>query len=179
MSVVLVGIVGALVVFIAGVGGEDEQVQPLAETVAEMTPDQGERETLPEPSIAADPAAACKETTSADLVTGDGRGDRDSGPGVILAFEHAYYVERDAKKMIALTSDDSRIRNAEALQEGIDSNPESLTHCVRVAATEDDAVWLVEITQTAEDAEPETITQRITTTEEDGQWSVVKIEEAN
>ena len=179
MSVVLVGIVGALVVFIAGVGGEDEQVQPLAETVSEMTPDQGERETLPEPSIAADPAAACIETTSADLVTGDGRGDRDSGPGVILAFEHAYYVERDAKKMIALTSDDSRIRNAEALQEGIDSNPENLTHCVRVAATEDDAVWLVEITQTAEDAGAETITQRITTTEEDGQWSVVKIEEAS
>ncbi len=178
MSVVLVGIVGALVVFIGG-GGEDEQVQPLAETVAEMSPDQDEQAALSEPSPATDPASACKETTSADLVTGDGRGDRDSGPGVILAFEHAYYVERDAKKMIALTSQDSRIRNAEALQEGIDSNPESMTHCVRVAATEDDAVWLVEITQTTEDAEPETITQRITTTEEDGQWSVVKIEEAS
>lgn len=175
MSVVLIVIVGSLTAFLIGIGGEDEQDQSLAETVAGLAPEPEEQS---EPT-GTNPVAACKETTSADVVTGNGKGDRDSGPGVILAFEHAYYVARDAKKMIALTSKDSRIRNAEALQEGIDSNSENLTHCVRIEETEDDAVWQVEITQTTEDADPETITQRITTTEEDGQWSVVKIEEAN
>ena len=180
IGLALVAVIGTISAFLLA-GDQDEPEPPLAEVVAAMSAADGEPPASASDgsSTAADEAAACKDSTSADLVTGDGAGDRDSGPGVILAFEHAYYNERDAEKMIALTSKDSPIRDVDALQEGIDSNPRDLTHCVRVAATDEDDEWLVEITQTATGSEPETITQRITTTKEDGQWSVVKIEQAS
>lgn len=180
MGLALVIVIGAISAFLL-TEDQDEPEPPLSEVVAAMTTADGQSPAAASDASGAaiDEAASCKESTSADLVTGDGKGDRDSGPGVILAFEHAYYIERDAEKMIALTSKDSLIRDVDALQKGIDSNPKDLAHCVRVAATDEDDEWLVEITQTAAGSDPEIITQRITTTKEDGQWSVVKVEQAS
>lgn len=151
--------------------GDDEPEKPLAESVAEIS---SSEETAPSSGAV---SSRCESSDSADLVIGNGAGDRESGPGVILAFEHAYYEARDAKKMIALTSEDSPIRNAEALQDGIDSNPRELTHCVRISASDEGGVWDVEITQNQPDSTAsEVITQRITTTKEDDKWSVKEVE---
>lgn len=169
MSVALLTVLGIAIGAVAGTTADSAETAPLSESINDLSPVDQPIET---------PAADCTESSSEAEVVGAGKGSRDSGPGVILAFEHAYYVERDAKKMIALTTKDSPIKNAEALQEGIDSNAKGLSHCVRIAATDEGGVWDVEITTSPDDfTETTVISQRITTTKEAGTWSIKSVEE--
>lgn len=162
-------LVVVLVVFVAGVGvlvatqmssGADERT----DLAAELDKMEAESAALAEPpKEAASESAAfeCEESDSGDTVTGDGAGDRKSVAGVVLAFEHAYYTERDAKKALSLTSKDSPMVDATALQEGIDSVPRGTEYCVSITTDGDEA--RVELTEARPSAPPETFTQTITT----------------
>ncbi|MCT1435465.1 hypothetical protein M3G57_16855, partial [Dietzia maris] len=96
--------------------------------------------------------------------------------GVVLAFQHAYYVARDADEMKPLLAKDSQITDLDALQEGIDSVARGTTHCLRVVSDGDDAA-LVELTETAPDGTETTYNQRVKTTRTDGEVQIVSIEE--
>ncbi|GAA3136694.1 hypothetical protein GCM10020255_011960 [Rhodococcus baikonurensis] len=50
-------------------------------------------------------------------------GDQKSGPGVIAAFEHAYYVTRSGTAVRALTTPDTSLPAKETIQAGIDTVP--------------------------------------------------------
>ncbi|MEW1938672.1 hypothetical protein AB0331_15040 [Dietzia maris] len=117
----------------------------------------------------------CGSSESATTVTGNGKGDRESAAGVVLAFQHAYYVARDAEAIKPLLAKDSPITNLDALQEGIDSVARGTTHCLRIERDGNDAV--VELTETAPDGSETTYYQRVTTTRENGEVRIVSIEE--
>lgn len=117
----------------------------------------------------------CESSESATTVSGNGKGDRESAAGVVLAFQHAYYVARDADAIKPLLAKDSPITNLDALQEGIDSVARGTTHCLHIERDGDDAV--VELTETAPDGSATTYYQRVTTTRENGEVRIVSIEE--
>lgn len=134
------------------------------------------------PTDSADPRSEavasgdCESTTSSTGTTGDGEGDTSSVAGVVEAFQHAYYVDRDAEKMEPLLSEESRITDLDALQEGIDSVARGTTHCLRVSPDEDGAAS-VELTEIAPDGTETVYEQRVTTTRESGEVRIVSIEE--
>ncbi|MFR9769377.1 hypothetical protein [Nocardia sp. SC052] len=61
----------------------------------------------------------------------DSAGDTRSVAGVIAAFEHAYYVQRNAEAAMRLVGPDAGLA-VEALAAGIASIPAGTTHCVAI-----------------------------------------------
>lgn len=131
--------------------------------------------TAPQGGEAVVAESECESSESATTVTGNSKGDRESAAGVVLAFQHAYYVARDADAIKPLLAKDSPITNLDALQEGIDSVARGTTHCLHIERDGDDAV--VELTETAPDGSATTYYQRVTTTRENGEVRIVSIEE--
>lgn len=165
-------LVVVLVVFVTGVGvlvatqmsgGTDERTD-LAAELDKMEADS---------AAAASAAFECEESESGDTVTGAGTGDTESVDGVVLAFEDAYYNKRDAKKALSLTSKDSLMADAEALQEGIDSVPRGTEYCVSITTDGDEA--RVQITEARPSTAPETLTQTITTDRDGNRVEIVNI----
>lgn len=101
------------------------------------------------PTLDATPPAT---TAIADACTGltgttitDGTGDTRSVPGVIAAFEHAYYQRRDAEAALRLVAPEAGLA-ADSLAAGIASIPAGTTHCVAITPIAETAaeVHLVE-----------------------------------
>ena len=175
-KVLFVGVVVAVLVIIAGgalflstVLGNDESSQAAPVTVP-PTPT-----AEPDSTIAAD--AECQTSREGSVTTGRGSGDTDSVAGVVLAFQHAYYVERDATNVESLLSEDSKITDLEALQKGIDTVDKGTKHCLEIST--DDETAQVELTEIAPDGTETVYMQRVTTTSEDGDVQIVSIEDAS
>lgn len=113
-----------------------------------------------EPTSEADPGA-CRTD----------RGDQKSGPGVIAAFEYAYYITRSGAAVRALTTPDTSLPPAEKIQAGIDTVPTGTTHCVRITPITTD-VYSVALAEMRPGAEPAQFPQTITTKNIDGRWFV-------
>ncbi|MGB6244612.1 hypothetical protein [Gordonia sp. (in: high G+C Gram-positive bacteria)] len=109
---------------------------------------------------------ACLNKSSGNTVTGAGKGDQASGPGVISAFNYAYYVERDANAARAVT-----VKNTVSpdLQKYIDGTPEGTTHCLTITSR-GDGLWAVQIALTAPGQQPDLIKQLVQTTEVGGRF---------
>lgn len=118
----------------------------------------------------------CEISESATAVSGNGRGDTKSVAGAVLAFQHAYYVARDADEVKPLLTEDSKITNLDALQKGIDSVARGTTHCLRIVSDGDDSA-VVELTETAPDGTETTYHQRVKTVRDSGQVRIVSIED--
>lgn len=166
----LVAVVGALSLAAASVfgGGEDSEAAPLA-----VPPSMSS--SMEEPPTVAASEPKCEASETATVVTGSGEGDTDSVAGVALAFQHAYYVERDAERIKPLLAKDSEITDLHALQEGIDTVDRGTTHCLRIVP-EKDGTAKVDVTETAPDGVETVYHQRITTTRESGAVQLVTIE---
>ncbi|MBD8055602.1 hypothetical protein [Rhodococcus ruber] len=82
----------------------------------------------------------CAPVTESDRVVGNGPGGRDTGPAVIQAFEHAYYVERDGQAVAELM-----VLPGSDIQSFIDAVPVGTEHCVSVLPTEDPNRWSVDV----------------------------------
>lgn len=98
-------------------------------------------------STPAAPAAAaastwCAPVNTADQVTGNGSGGRDSGPAVIEAFEYAYYGTRNGATVADLMVTPPAITD---IQSSIDAVPAGTEHCVTVLSTDDPNRWSVDI----------------------------------
>ncbi len=157
-------------------GGDPEPPGPL------VVPGVESSETAPDsndPAPAAAPAvttAGCEPTESPTVTTGDGSGNTDSVAGVVLAFQHNYYVARDAEKIGELLSKDSDITDLDALLEGIDSVPEGTTHCLRIVS-DGEGEATVELTETTPDDKETVYKQHVSTTREAGEVRIVTIED--
>jgi hypothetical protein len=84
--------------------------------------------------------AWCAPVTEPDRIVGNGPGGRDSGPAVIQAFEHAYYVQRDGKAVAELM-----VLPGNDIQSFIDAVPAGTEHCVTVLPTKDPNRWSVDV----------------------------------
>ncbi|MFI6779194.1 hypothetical protein [Nocardia sp. NPDC050412] len=81
------------------------------------------------PTTTSPPGGACTGL-SGQTVT-DTAGDTHSLPGVIAAFEHAYYRQRSAETALGLVAPEAGL-TVEGLAAGIASIPIGTTHCVAI-----------------------------------------------
>lgn len=74
----------------------------------------------------------CAESATSTRVVGSGPGDHTTGPGVILWFEHAFYVMRDAAAARSvLTPSASGVSEADTAA-AIAAIPGGTTHCAQI-----------------------------------------------
>lgn len=130
-------VVGIGVVFLGSGGGDggDQQSNFDELTAAPAEPAATSTEpttSAPETSEEAEPEREPEDKVG-DVVkfSSDESGDRDSGAGVIAAYQHAYYIDRDAKKALGLWSGD-RASEVADMQDGIDGNPEGTRYELEV-----------------------------------------------
>lgn len=165
--VVVLGVLVAGSWMVAGAlsGPTESEAVPLAVPAAES-------------SAASDASPSdCVEQSDGEAVTSSGEGDTASPAGVVLAFQYAYYVDRDADKVKPLLAKESEIRDLDALQKGIDSVAKGTTHCVQVDAPTDGRVS-VEVTEISPDETQTIYRQTVTTTRESGEVRIVSITES-
>lgn len=99
------------------------------------------------------------------------RGDQRSGPGVIAAFNYAYYNRRDAAAARTLATPTSTVAPAPELQTHIDKLPQGTNYCLRTVELSD-GVFLVDLSVMRPDVPVERGTQTVTTAKIDGRWYV-------
>lgn len=163
---IIAGVAGVAVVVVIGAnvlgGGSDNPDGP--EAVAAVA----------ETTNAAAPTTDSSGTTGESTEVGDecraDRGDQKSGPGVIAAWNHAYYSQRDGAAARALATPNSSVVAADELQKFIDEVPEGTSYCVSTTELNGD-VYLVDLSELRPGG-VERITQTVTTKKIDGQWFV-------
>ena len=121
---------------------------------------------LPDPAPTTTTAASSEvdDTCRAD------RGDQDSGAGVIAAFNHAYYAQRNAAAARALATSNSTIVPADQLQPFIDAVPPGTNYCVAITPLSE-AAYSVDLTELRPEG-AQRIPQTITTKKVDGRWFI-------
>jgi hypothetical protein len=117
----------------------------------------------------------CEEVSEPGRVAGAGPGSPDTPAGSVLAFDHAYYVERSASAAFEVVSPSSRMTEEQLRVEGIERLAEGTTHCVEVRELSP-TLLDVELTEYPPDADPVLIRQRVRVEEtSDGGWGIVSI----
>jgi len=145
--------------------GNDESAQ------ARIADETDTSETTPTVGVTP-PALATAPTTDADpTACRTDPGDQKSGPGVIAAFEHAYYVTRSGTAVRALTTPDTSLPSVDKIQAGIDTVPTGTTHCVRITPISA-GIYSVALTEMRPGQPPTQFPQTITAKELDGRWFV-------
>lgn len=113
-----------------GLGGTTNFAVPVASTTAEVGP----AGPLIAPETFAHTTRDCTRTRSASLTSGAGKGDDKDAGGVILKFEWAYYVDRDATAIYNLMAPGAKLGASVAeLQTYLGTKlPKDTKYCVRV-----------------------------------------------
>ncbi len=91
--------------------------------------------------------AMCPAQRVGDQIQGNGVGGFDSGPAVIFAFQHAYYVARSGDRVRAATTADAAVQTADTIQRGIDAIPQGTTHCVYITPSAHAGQYVVVVTE--------------------------------
>ena len=122
--------------------------------------------TAPEGSAGSRTVTCAQVTSPSGVVTGFGPGDTSSGPGAILGFNYAYYVQRSAKQARQFLASDALVGPGDRLQAGIDAVPAGTHHCVTISPlvrVGDADLWAVTVTEYHPGSEPFAPRQIITT----------------
>ncbi|WP_157108551.1 hypothetical protein [Aldersonia kunmingensis] len=123
----------------------------------------------------------CPSRKSDKLVMGAGKGSQDDGPSVILAFDYAYYVERDGAKAHSLLDPaDPASLTAESLQNAIDTAiPDGTQHCLSIKP--DPAApgrYAVQLSERRGDGTAVVYKQNVSTANHGGKHVITSIEAA-
>ncbi|MGW4482090.1 hypothetical protein [Rhodococcus triatomae] len=162
---------GAVVAFTGNDG--DTPVPPLPTSAASASAHADATSEAAEADAAA--PTWCTATTAPDRTVGNGPGGRDTGPTVIQAFEHAYYVQRSAAAAASLMV---LPRPVTEIQSFIDAVPAGTEHCVTILPTPDPNRWSVDILLRIPPVGSEGIhKQWITTTPADGGLKIATVED--
>jgi len=113
-----------------------------------------------EASPGASSAPGCPVVEEPGHVVGDGPGSLDTPLGAVLAFDHAYYVERSADRAFEAVAPGARMDRALLASEGIDRLPAGTRHCVD-ARTVGEGRVAVALTETAPGSPPRVIHQDV------------------
>ncbi|NLE78457.1 MAG: hypothetical protein GX610_02575 [Rhodococcus sp.] len=122
---ILIGAFGAVAALLVGI-----VVIAIASKPGGLGNDDTANAAAPTTTAAAD--NFCVESTDGNTITSNGPGDQSSGPNVILAFEHAYYVARDGEQAYALSAPDALAVDAQDIQDGIDQAPVDTDYCATI-----------------------------------------------
>lgn len=167
-AVVALAAIGlAAVLALGDVGGEGEG--------------RGDHAMLTEPTMSSAPASSavapdCPTAVTGAVTTGRDAGDQSSGPGVIKAFQYAYYVRRSGAAARALATPTARVGKAEDMQGFIDALPPRTRHCLKITS-QGKGLYGVELSEIPPGGGAPTVyRQNVQTTEADGKTWIVSIE---
>lgn len=122
-----------------------------------------------------DEVAECQELEQSGRIVGSGPGSLDTPAGAVLAFDHAYYVDKSVAKAWDAVSPSSRMSEEQLRAEGVEQIPDGTTHCVEIEEISP-TLLDVALTEYPPEAEPVEILQRIRMAENpDGTWGIVSI----
>lgn len=134
---------------LSGLLGGDDEDEPLQVPGAQpTTATSSAAPTSEAPAVQSAQDAADDECSDSPdgTVAGNGPGSRDTGTDVILAFDHAYYVDRNGTAARGFMSEEITGTTADSLQEAIDELPEDTAHCLKMRPQEDEeGVYLVDL----------------------------------
>ncbi|MFD9669487.1 hypothetical protein ACFWAY_49425 [Rhodococcus sp. NPDC059968] len=166
-------VMGAAAVVVAGAmaishlrGGDSESPSTAATLTATAAADENGLPILdlPGPEPTEEPVASDGECRA-------DRGDQKSGGGVIAAFNHAYYSQRNGDAARALATPTSSVLPGPELQKVIDAVPVGTNYCLRTVELSV-GVYLADLS-VMQPAQPvKRGTQTITTVKIDGRWYV-------
>ncbi|WP_280387530.1 hypothetical protein [Nocardia wallacei] len=117
----------------------------------------------------------CLPTRTARLVRGNGTGSTVSGPDVILAFQHAYYVARSGMRARAVTTPDAWVSPAAVIDVGIATVPIGTRHCVEIAPMPDGR-FAVTIIENRLDRSVRTYRQEVAVEVREGATAITRID---
>ncbi|PZU00896.1 MAG: hypothetical protein DI630_13455 [Gordonia sp. (in: high G+C Gram-positive bacteria)] len=167
---------------LAGLMGDDDDVDPLQVPAPQQTTQQSSATpTSAAPVVQSARDAADEECSDspAGTVAGNGPGSRDSGTDVILAFDHAYYVDRNGTAARGFMSEEITGTTSQSLQEAIDELPEDTAHCLKMRPKEgEEGVYLVDLIVFRNDGQELVRTedaQTIYVEEADDKYSIIGI----
>ncbi|MFD4458003.1 hypothetical protein [Nocardia sp. NPDC058480] len=124
---------------------------------------------------------ACADEQRGTLTIGRGHGDNNSGPGVILGFEYAFYTDRNGEKARSYVAPEAdTVGSAPIIQDGIDKYvPLGTTYCAQINQIGPDSyeLDLTERRPGGTSADDLLYTQLITTTVRDGRTMIATIRE--
>ncbi|MBF6335381.1 hypothetical protein IU450_05735 [Nocardia abscessus] len=142
-----------------GTGGSDPQAAAPAPSVQVTAP--------------ATPGAQCPAERVGNRIQGSGVGGFDSGPAVIFAFQHAYYVNRSGEQVRSTTTTDAAVQTADAIQRGIDTIPAGTTHCVAITPGAFAGQYIVVVTEHRPGQQPIIYNPQLVTTTKDGDRTLI------
>ena len=126
--VLVVAGIGALLAF----GGGGTGNSPTTD-IPQATPQSTVSVGAPAAPVAPAQDADCPNRSEDGVSTGRDPGGTTSGPAVIKAFEHAYYVERNGAKARSYGTELARMGTAASMQAFIDTQlPPGTTYCTRI-----------------------------------------------
>ena len=126
-------------------------------------------------SPSAQATSDCPEVSEPGRVVGAGPGSLETPAGAVLAFDHAYYVERSASKAFEAVASTSRMSEEQLRLEGVERVLDGTRHCDEVREISSTRLE-VDLTEYPPDAAPVHIRQRVRVAENpDGTWGIVSI----
>ena len=153
---------------VSGGGGGDEK--PAGEGIA--IPPASSAVTSPPANADAD----CPNKTDGPVTTGRDAGGTDSGPGVIKAFDYAYYVDRSGEKARSLVTPTGKTGTAQQIQAGIDRVDPKTLHCLKIT-DKGAGLYAVELSEIApRGGETNVFHQLVQTSTDAGRTWIVSIE---
>lgn len=118
-------------------------------------------------------AAQCPAERVGNTITGNSAGGMDSGPGVIFAFQYAYYVTRSGSATREFVSPNASVSPAKTIQQGIDGIPVGTTHCISITPGAVVGQYLVQVTEYRPDSTSITYKPQIVTTTRVGSQTLI------
>ncbi|MEV4237509.1 MULTISPECIES: hypothetical protein [unclassified Nocardia] len=118
-------------------------------------------------------AAECPAERVGDTITGNGAGGMDSGPGVIFAFQYAYYVTRSGAATREFVVPNASVSPAGTIQQGIDGIPAGTTHCISITPGASVGQYLVQVTEHRPDSTSVTYKPQVVTTARVGNQTLI------
>ncbi|MDH6284447.1 hypothetical protein [Prescottella agglutinans] len=171
VAVALIAIASAATVIVIGGGDTATEGTPKPAAVAAATTS-ATSTTSTAPEAAA--PAWCADSTADGRSVGRGPGGTSDGPGVIRAFDHAYYVERSGARVASLMVAPNAVPE---IQKFIDGVPLGSEHCVTIASTPDPNVFNVDLLLRTPGASEGVIRQRITVAPSPEGFKIAKVED--
>ncbi|WP_194835383.1 hypothetical protein [Nocardia sp. XZ_19_369] len=128
-----------------------------------------------EPTVHNQTAPGCTQESAPDQVSGTGPGGTANGPEAILAFEHAYYVQRSGAQARSVVAEDaSAVPSAAEIQLGINATAPGTSYCAEISRLTDGR-WLLTLTEQEPGRSPAMFSQVVTTVERNGRTLISAI----
>ncbi|MCK8613014.1 hypothetical protein [Gordonia sp. C13] len=164
-------IVATVVVSISLAGGGSDRPAVAADSTTEST---APTEAPSTSGVASHPACVQRPVGSGTTVSNDDeKGDQESGPGAIRAFNHGYYVLRSAKAARAVAAPGA-VASEYVMQQYIDQRPIGTRHCLKITERAPNEYSVV-LTELQPDAAPITYRQVIRTSTAGGKTFIQSI----